>query len=214
MDWEYESDDSIGTYQDADTDESEVDAMLDSLMDDAGEDLSERSRGRNRNRGRARNGQQQRRGVPTAKGGSAYRAPGTQNGYVTQQQFKEALARIGEENRRNAEGIKTVNARFGKLDGQVADLVTVSKTYSTRLGSLDTRMKLDSALDFASAFTLESDGTSTALTPNFGQLLRGAVKGGMIGGGKGAMSSPWAIGALGVVLSNPGILGNILTPRT
>lgn len=209
MEWEYESDESTGTYQDADTDQTEVDAMLDSLMEGADEDLSERKGGRNR--GRNRNGQQ-RRGVPTAKGGSAYRAPGTQNGYVTQQQFKEALARVGEENRRNAEGIKTVNARFGKLDGQMADLVTVTQSQSKRLGSLDTRMKLDSALDFASAFTLQSDGTTTALTPNFGQLLRGAVKGGMVGGGKGVMASPWAIGALGVVLSNPGILGNILTP--
>src|SRR4051812_32761008 len=118
MEWEHESDESIGTYQDAGSDESEVDAMLDSLMEDSGEDLSERKSGRGRNRGR--NGQQQqRRGVPTAKGGSAYRAPGTQNGFVTQQQFKEALARVGEENRRNAEGIKTVNARFGKLDGQM-----------------------------------------------------------------------------------------------
>jgi hypothetical protein len=210
MEWEHESDDSVGTYQDADTDQTEVDAMLDSLMEGVDEDLSERKSGRN---ARGRNGQQ-RRGVPTAKGGSVYRAPGTQNGYVTQQQFKEALARVGEENRRNAEGIKTVNARFGKLDGQVTDLVTVTQSQSKRIGSLDTRMKLDSALDFASAFTLESNGTTTALTPNFGQLLRGAVKGGMIGNSKGAMSSPWAIGALGVVLSNPGILGNILTPRT
>src|SRR5882724_9314328 len=98
--------------------------MLDALMDEADQDLAERSRSRR---------QQQRRGVRTATGRSAYQPP-SQGGYVTQQQFKEAMSRVGDETRRNAEGIKTVNARM-------ADVVGVSKVQSRKIGSLDTRMK-------------------------------------------------------------------------
>jgi hypothetical protein len=215
MAWEYDSDDAFDAYDDAEGDTA-VDAMLDSLMDEAEvDDLSERARARSRGRGRGRAQQQQQRrqGVPTAKGASAYRAP-AQSGYVTQQQLKEAMNRVGEETRRNAEGIKTVNARVGKLDGQVADVVAVTKAQSRRVGTLDTRMKLDSALDFASALSIQTDASgATTLVPDFTQLLRGAVKSGAIGSEKGAFANPWVIGGIGLAL-RPGFLSSLLTPRT
>jgi hypothetical protein len=206
MENEYESD-ALDAYQESDAyDTEEVDAMLDSMMDES-ETVFAESRHRRRH-------QPQRRGVPTAKGGSAYRAP-TEDGYVTQKQFKEALARVGDETRRNAEGIKTVNARIGKLDGRVDDVVTVAKTHNRRIGSLDTRMKLDGALDFASSFIYTAPTATTGgyLTPDFTQLLRGAVKNGLLGDSKGALSNPWVVGGIGLALRT-GLLTNILAPRT
>src|SRR5690349_11156462 len=98
MPWEYESDEAYDGYGDADTGESEVDAMLGSMMEEAEMDVSERARGRGRG-GRGRGDQQRGRNVPTARGGSAYRPPtsGGDGGPVTQQQFKEAMSRVGEE---------------------------------------------------------------------------------------------------------------------
>jgi hypothetical protein len=152
--------------------------------------------------------------VTTARGGTPYRAP-VEDGYVTQKQFKEAMGRVGEETRRNAEGIKTVNTRVGKLDGRVDDVVTVSKSHSKRIGTLDTRMKLDGALDFASSFALLPDATTGGqnLSINATQILRGVVKNGLLGDSKGALSNPWLVGGIGVLLNNPGIIGGILGAR-
>ena len=208
MEWEYESDEALDAYQEADAYDTEVDATLDALLEEADADITERSR-----RGKRRGGQPRRKGVPTAKGASTYRSPSGPNGFVTQQQFKEALGRVGDETRRNAEGIKTVNARIGKIDGQVTDLTTVSKSHNKRIGTLDNRMKIDGALDFASAFNVSTDaaGNST-LTPDFTQLLRGAVKNGVLGDGKGALSNPWVVGGIGLAL-RPGFLAGLIGPK-
>jgi len=186
-------------------DSEEVDHMLDALMDESEQDFAERSRSRR---------PPQRRGVPTATGRSAYQPPTADAGPVTQKQFKDAMARVGDETRRNAEGIKTVNTRLGTLDGRVTDIVAVSKTHSKRIGTLDTRMRLDGALDFASSFGVQTaaDG-SAVLVPDLSQLLRGAIKNGVLGDSQGAMSSPWVIGIAGLVLRNPNILGGLLAPR-
>jgi hypothetical protein len=212
MESEYESD-ALDAFQESEAyDTQEVDAMLDSMMEEADSEFAEARRGRRH--------QPQRRGVPTAKGGSAYRAP-TEDGYVTQKQFKEALSRVGDETRRNAEGIKTVNARMGKLDSQVSDVVTVAKTHSKRINTLDTRMKLDGALDFATSFTLVQGTAAVGSTPavpaslslDASQLLRGVVKNGLLGDGKGALSNPWLVGGIGMLLKNPGIVGGLLTQK-
>lgn len=208
MDWEYESDEALDTEQESDTYDTEVDETLDALLEEADEDITERSR-----RGRRRGRQPRRKGVPTAKGASSYRTPAGPGGYVTQQQFKEALGRVGAETRRNAEGIKTVNARVGKLDGQVTDLTTLSKSHNKRLGTLDNRMKIDGALDFASAFSVTTDASgNSTLTPDFTQLLRGAVKNGVLGDGKGALSNPWVVGGIGLAL-RPGFLAGVIGPK-
>jgi len=186
-------------------DQQEVDDMLDALIEETDEDFSERHRNRNRNRGK------QRQGVRTATGRTPYQEP-VQNGYVTQKQFKEAMGRVGEETRRNAEGIKTVNARVGKLDNRVDGVVDVSKVQSKKIVSLDTRMKLDGALDFAASFSVQTatDGSMNLVT-DFSQILRGAVKNGALGDGKGALSNPWVVGGIGMILRNPGIIGGLLT---
>ncbi len=191
-------------------DNEEVDHMLDELMDESEQDLAERRMSRARARGRGRPPQR----VPTASGRNAYQPP-VDSGVVTQKQFKEALARVGDETRRNAEGIKLVNDRLGTMDGRLTDVVTVAKTHSRRLGTLDSRMKMDGALDFASSFNVVTgaDG-STALAPDLSQLLRGAIKNGVLGDSKGAMGNPWVIGIAGLVLRNPTILGGLFAPRT
>jgi hypothetical protein len=206
-----EMDESLDTDEDEAYDQGEVDEMLDALIGEQDEDYAERRRRRSQNRKRAA---KQRKGVPTAKGRSAYQEPG-EKGFVTQKQFKEALARVGEETKRNAEGIKTVNTRFGKLDSRIDGVVSVSTLQSGKIRSLDTRMRIDGALDFAQSFNIVTgDDNSLGLQPDFSQMLRGAVKNGVLGNGKGALSNPWVIGGIALVIRNPGIVGGLLAPRT
>ena len=188
-------DEGFADYEDSDMGMSEMDEMLDGLVD-AREDFSERRRGRRRG---------QPKGVPAAKGGSAYRPPAAPGGFVTQKQLQDALGRVGADVKRNGEGIKTINARLGGLTTRVDDVVAVNKVQSRTLGRLDKQMKIDGALDLAESFT---PGGISAF-----QLLRGAVKSGLLGEGKGALGNPLVIGGIGLVLNNPGILGGLL-PKT
>lgn len=183
----------------------EVDDMLDAMMAEADEDLAER-----RARRRRRGGLARKRAVRTASGKSAYRAP-TQAGLVSQTQFKEAMTRVGDETRRNAEGIKTVNDRVGKLDGRVQGVVTVATAQGRKLGSLDRRMKLDAALDFAQSFNVETgtDGSVRLAVPDLTQLLKSAVKSGVLGDGKGALGNPWVVGGIGLAL-RPNLLSSLV----
>jgi hypothetical protein len=175
----------------AEYDHGEVDEMLDSLIDAAGGDFGEAKRGRR--------GRQPNRAVPTAPGRSAYREP-VAGGAVTQKQFKDALDRVGGDIRRNAEGIKTINARLNALDGRVNSVVSVATLHSRQMTRFEKQMKVDGALELVEAL----NGTSL----NAFQLLKGAVKLGFLGDGKGPMSNPAVIGGLGLFIRNPGILGS------
>lgn len=188
----------------------DVDDMLDALMESDDEDYSERKK-----RGlRGRRGRGAGRKPPTASGTPAYRPP-TPQGPVTQTQLKEALARVGNDVRRNAEGIKTVNAQMGRLTNQVKEVVAINGVQGTRIGRLDRQMRLDGALDFATSFSLANDAGTLSLVPNLPQLMRGALKTGMVGGDpKGALSNPLLIGGIGFLLNNPQIIGNLLGDRT
>jgi hypothetical protein len=188
--------------------EDEIDEMLGELAEAAEEDddLAERRR---RRRGRRKS--RGRRPVRTAKGKSAYRQP-AMRGYVTQKQFKDALGRVGADVRRNATGIKTVNSRVGKLDGRVNDVVAVNRVQSKAISKVEKMIKIDGALDFAQSFTAATDSTSgtVTLTPNFSNLFKGAIKSGMLGDMKGALSNPAVVGGLAFLLTNTNILGGIL----
>jgi hypothetical protein len=188
----------------AEYDGGEVDDMLDALMESGGaDDLSERRRQRNRQRSRAK-------GVQTAQGRSAYREPGAAapGGPVTQKQFKEALDRVGADVRRNAEGIKAINTRLNTLDGRVDGVVTVATKHSRELVRLQQQMKVDGALELVESLN------PTSGTLDVYQLLKGAVKLGFLGDGKGPLSNPAVIGGAGLLLRNPGILGGLFAPRT
>jgi hypothetical protein len=174
----------------ADYEAYDTEAVDDSYeaVDDAfeaidGEDFGERARRR-------------RKGVPAAKGGSAYRAP-VPSTYVTQKQLADALSRVGEDVKRNAAGIKALN-------GQVSDLAVTTKIQGTRLGKMDRLMKIDGALDVAQALTLTGDGTTgvTGMNVNLGALLGGAVKSGAFGDMKGTFGNPLVLAGIAFVLSN------------
>lgn len=185
---------------------SDVDYMLDSLMEATDDErLEERKRRRGR---RGRGGRQ----VPTAKGGNAYRPPVPQAN-VTQKQLEDALTRVGTDIRRNAMGIKTINGQIGKLTGQLGDVVAVNRVQNDRLMKLNRQLRIDGALDLAQAITVTAGDDGTTITPNFGNLLKGAVKVGMLGDMRGALGNPLLIGGLGLVLSNPAIIAGLL-PRT
>ncbi len=199
--------------EDESYDQEEVDEMLDALMDEADEDYAER-RSR-QNRARNRNRRQQQRTPPRASGRSAYREPINERGEVTQKQLKEFAERSAGEDRRNAEGLKVINDRLGKLDGRVDGVVSVAELHSKKIRSFDTRFKLDGALDFASSLEVQTDADgSVNLVPNIGQVFRGIVKNGALGDGKGALSNPWIVGGIGLFLRNPGIIGGLIGSGT
>lgn len=195
--------------------ESEYDETLDALMEDDSEadDPTER---RKRRGGRGRRGpNRQPKPVPTARGGQPYRTPAGQQQYVTQTQLKEFSARIGDDVRRNAMGIKTINARFGQVTGRVDGLVDAGRLQTTRIARLNKQMQLDGALEFAQSISVQTNATTNNLeiVPNFAALLKGAVKTGVLGGSTGALSNPYVVGGIGFLLANTGILQNILAPR-
>ncbi|MGE5828271.1 MAG: hypothetical protein ACM30G_07885 [Micromonosporaceae bacterium] len=179
----------------------EVDEMLDALIESDSDELSERTRRRPRP---SRPGGSRPPMVRTATGTSAYRGPMAQ-GYVTQSQLREALARVGTDARRNAEGIKTVNAQLGRLTDQVRSVVTVNGLQNRRLSKLTKQMQLDAALDLAAAVTFDEGGGRV----NLFQLLKGAVKSGALGEPKGALGNPLLIGGAGFLLNNPNIFKSI-----
>jgi hypothetical protein len=178
----------------------EVDEMLDALIESDSDDLAERTRRRRP----SRPGGGRRPPVRTATGTSAYRGP-MAPGYVTQAQLKEALARVGTDMRRNAEGIKTVNAQLGRLTDQVRDVVTVNGLQNRRLSKLNKQMQLDAALDLAAAVTFDEGGGRV----NLFQLLKGAIKSGALGEPKGALGNPLLIGGAGFLLNNPNIFKSV-----
>jgi hypothetical protein len=186
--------DDLEYEEDADYDVGEVDDMLESLIESNGNGLAERARRRGRNARR-------KKGVKTAQGKSAFREPAS-GGFVSQKQFKEAMDRVGDDARRNAEGIKVVNDRVNALNGRVDGVVSVATLHSRALAKLEKRMKVTGALEFAQSYT------NGAL--NGFQLLKGAAAMGLLGDGKGALSNPAVIGGLGFLLQNPSMLGNIL----
>ncbi|MDP1913223.1 hypothetical protein [Brevundimonas sp.] len=203
-DYEMEAEDSSDEAAD------DVDDMLDALIEADDEDLSERKR-----RGRRGRSGGARPPVRTASGTPAYRAP-MSAGPVTQAQLKDALGRVGTDVRRNAEGIKAVNSQLGRLTGQVKDIASVNGAQSGRIGRLDRLMKLDGAIDFATSFSIDNTSGTTLLVPNLSQLLRGALKSGMVGSGdaKSALSNPLLIGGLGFLLNNPQVFTGLLGGRT
>jgi hypothetical protein len=182
-----ESDGGYGT--------SEMDEMLDGLIESDYPERKRRSRGRRGGNSKP---------VPAARGGSAYRPPAAPGGAVTQKQLQDSLGRVASDVKRNGEGIKTINAKLGGLTTRVDDVVSVNRIQSRELGKLDKRLKIDGALDLAESF---APGGLSAF-----QLLRGAVKSGFLGEGKGPLGNPLIIGGIGLILNNPGILGGLL-PR-
>ena len=108
--------------------------------------------------------------------------------------------------RRNAKGIKTVNAKVGRVNRRVTGVVAVNAAQSRQIGKLDKRVKLDGALEFAESW----NGSQVDLFAVF----KGAVKSGLLDNTKGAFASPVAIGGVGLLLNvlrnNPGGLGALL----
>lgn len=179
-----------------------IDDMLDALMEsvDGGEFAERRKRRR-----------AQRKGVPAAKGANAYRAP-VPSTYVTQKQLADALSRVGEDVRRNAMGIKTLNEQVSTLTGQVKDVVSVNRVQSERIARLDKLMRIDGALDIAKGFVIATDtaGAATGITVDPAHLLTGALKSGALGDMKGALGNPALLAGLGFVLNNRAPFFNML----
>lgn len=176
----------------------EVDEMLDGLVE-SDMQLAERKR-------RRRRGRTPPKGVPTAPGRNAYRGP-TESGPVTQKQLRDALTRVGVDIKRNATGIKTINTRLNGITRRVDDVVTVNGIQSREIGKLDRRSRADAVLELVGS--LQQNGGLTAF-----QAFKSAVGGGLIGGGQGTFGNPLVLGGIGLLLSNPNILGNLLPAAT
>ena len=191
-----ELDEDVMDYEDEDTyDPAELDDMLEALAESNGNGLAERARRRRQGR-RAK-----RKGVKTAQGKSAFREPGS-GAFVNQKQFKEALDRVGDDVRRNAEGIKSVNERVNALNARVDGVVSAATVYSREIAKLEKRMKIGGALEMVEAL----NGTNLDAY----QLFKGAAMSGMLGDGKGALGNPAIVGGLALVLRNRSILDGVL----
>jgi hypothetical protein len=103
---------------------------------------------------------------------------------------------------RNGQGIKALNDRLNALDAKLNQTVSVVAKDRAAVRRLEKLGKIDGALDLVSSF----DGTSLDTF----QLLRGSIKSGFLGEPKGALGNPAVIGAIGLLLRNPGILGQVL----
>jgi len=186
---------------DDDDTEDNVDEVLEMMMGETtfgeDEDMSERRPKRGRSKRRRRG---QGRGVRTAPKGSSYRRPVPKK-YVTHAEFKKTTDIQDRKIARNGTGIKTVNSRVNGLKGRVDGVVTVNTAQSRYIRKLNKQMKIDAALEFAESY----DGTSIDIY----QILKGAVKSGMLDSTKGAFSNPLLVGGLGFLLRNPGFLGQL-----
>ena len=112
----------------------------------------------------------------------------------------------GPEVQRNAQGIKAINDRITALDGKVNQAVGVIARDRAAIRKMEKLAKIDGALDLASSF-------DPAKGINVFQVLKGSLKSGFLGEPKGALGNPAVIGAVGLFLNNPGILGSILGPK-
>jgi hypothetical protein len=108
----------------------------------------------------------------------------------------------GTDFQRNGQGIKALNDRINSLDAKLNQTVAVVARDRVAVRRLDKLVKIDGALDLVSSF----DGNSL----NAFQLLRGSLKSGFLGEPKGALGNPAVIGGIGLLLQNPGILGQVL----
>lgn len=111
----------------------------------------------------------------------------------------------GTEVQRNAQGIKAINDRITALDSKVNQAVGVIARDRAAIRKMEKLTKIDGALDLASSF----DGNSLDVF----QVVKGSFKSGFLGEPKGALGNPAVIGAIGLLLKNPGILGSVLGPK-
>ncbi len=180
MDYDFDDFDDAEDFDD-------MDDVLDALMDaaDDEDDYSERRRRRRKGRRARRRVRKPTRRVTTAntRGNRGLRA----------------------EVRRNAKGIKTVNAKVGGVSRRVKGVVAVNAAQARQIGRLDKRVKLDGALEFAESW----NGSQMDLFAVF----KGAVKSGLLDNTKGTFASPVAIGGVGLLLNilrnNPQGLGSL-----
>ena len=183
-----------------------LDMMMDELADDDAEDLSERRRrwrsrkGGSRRRFGGRRKGNRFRNIRTASRRPSYRPPVSKR-YVTHPEFKKSNDISDTKHARSAAGIKTLNERVKGVDTRVDGLVEVNKAQTVHIRRLTKQMRIDGALEFAESY----DGTSIDIY----QLLKGAVKSGMLDSTEGAFSNPLLVGALGFLLRNPGFLGQL-----
>lgn len=195
-DWDEDYDDDDD--DDMDSEDEMLDAMIESAEDDDPDELADFFWRNKKKRGKRR-----RKSVLRAKGRNTFRRR-SKGGYVTQVQLKSALGRVANDVRRNAIGIKTVNKRINGVSSRVSANSRVNRIQSMQIGKLHRTNKVDGVLEFVQAYD-PVNGNLDAF-----QLLKGAVKSGLIGTGKGGMHNPYLIGGLGLLLRNPNALGGLL----
>jgi hypothetical protein len=99
-----------------------------------------------------------RRTVRTGKGAGYFRQP-TSRSYVTQTQFKAALAKIGNDVKANAAGVKTVNGRVSAISAsQSRQSAMLKKEIAERKKEI---AKLKSGVQMASILPLITSKTVT-----------------------------------------------------
>jgi hypothetical protein len=114
------------------------------------------------------------------------------------------------EAQRNGQGIKAMNDRLNALDTKVDQAVRAIARERAAVRRLEKLGKIDGALDLAASVT--SDPGTGAFRIDVFQVVKGSLKSGFLGELTGPLGNPALIGAAGLVLRNPGILGRFLNP--
>lgn len=96
------------------------------------------------------------------------------------------------------------------IEGLARKNLSVNTAQTKSIGKIHKQMKLDGALDFASSIAVTENGMEI----NLANVLKGAIKSGMLGDPRGALGNPLVIGGLGVLLNNPTILSGLFAPKT
>ena len=108
---------------------------------------------------------------------------------------------------RNGQGIKAINDRINALDSKVDQAVKAVAQDRAAVRRLEKLGKIDGALDLAAS--VNSDPSTGAISIDVFQVVKGSLKSGFLGEPKGALGNPVLIGAAGLLLRNPGLVGNI-----
>ncbi|MEN7341447.1 MAG: hypothetical protein AAAFM81_00835 [Pseudomonadota bacterium] len=129
---------------------------------------------------------------------------------------KGTLSAINRQLKANSRGIRTntnslrrvnkslisTSRRVSGLSSSVSKAHAVNRVQSKRLAKNTKILKIDGALDLARGVTLTRTDNGIDVDVDFTSLIQGAVKNEWIGKGKGFISSPTGLGALGFLAQN------------
>ena len=104
---------------------------------------------------------------------------------------------------RDGQGIKAINDRINALEGRVNEAVGVIARDRTDIIRETKLRKVNGAFELVQSLDPVTHNIDVF------QVLKGSFQSGFFGEPKGALGNPAVIGAVGLLLRNPGLLGGV-----